>query len=292
MEPDLVYPLLRGRDVKKWYAEFRDRYVVLPVDPQGRDIEPSDMRVKYPNTYKYFLNFFNDLISRSGEPYKTKLEPYKRLPLEKAEKAAPPFYWVFNAKPSLAPFKVVWKEVSARMGAGGFHVAVLEHVSDTYLGNKTVVPDHTVVLIPLASREEAYYLAGVLNSILVALVLQYAVVSSVENLSIPKFDPNNVLHRKIAELSVRAHELARCLYARAKPSYCSSVNAEEELRRVKREIDLAVVQLFDLSEEDLREFERLMAVLSGEELPAEEEAEVPEEPGLSTQHSTTSWRFF
>ncbi|MFZ8792934.1 MAG: class I SAM-dependent DNA methyltransferase, partial [Acidilobaceae archaeon] len=33
--------------------------------------------------------------------------------------------------------------------------------------------------------------------------------------------------------------------------------------------------------EDLREFERLLAMLSGEELPAEEEVEVPEEPKVS-----------
>jgi len=93
-------------------------------------------------------------------------------------------------------------------------------------------------------------------------------------------------------ISRRAHELARCVYAERKPDYCRGMDAEKELRKVEGDIDLAVAQLFGLSEEDLREFERLMAVLSGEELPAEEEAEVPEEPGLSTQHSTTSWRFF
>jgi type II restriction/modification system DNA methylase subunit YeeA len=282
VEPDLVYPLLRGKDVKKWYIDFKERYIVLPHYEDGKPIPHSTMKIKYPLTWQYLYQFFNDLINRSGGFLKQKLAPYKKYPIEQAEKLTVPFYYVMNnVKASLAPYKVVWKEVSARMGAGGFHVAVLEHVSDTYLGNKTVVPDHTVVLIPLASREEAYYLAGVLNSILVALVLQYAVVSSVENLSIPVFDPNKVLHRKIAELSVRAHELARCLYAKAKPSYCSSVNAEEDLRRVERELDLVVAQLFGLSEEDLREFEKLMAILSGEELPAEEEVEVPEEPKVS-----------
>jgi hypothetical protein len=59
------------------------------------------------------------------------------------------------------------------------------------------------------------------------------------------------------------------------------INAEEELRRVERDLDIAVAQLFGLSEEDLREFERLLAILSGEELPAEEEVEVSEEPKVS-----------
>jgi type II restriction/modification system DNA methylase subunit YeeA len=288
VEPDLVYPLIRGRDIKRWYAEFRDRYAILPVDPQGRDIEPSDMRVKYPNTYKYFLNFFNDLISRSGEPYKTKLEPYKRLSLEKAEKIAPPFYWIFNVKPNLAPFKVVWKEITQK---GGFACAVLCEISDRYLGSKVPIPDHKLMLVPLASADEAYYLAGVLNSLIVRSVVT-AYVSQLETgthildyIKIPKYDLNNGLHRKIAELSRRAHELAKCIYAERKPDYCRGVDAEEDLRRVERELDLAVAQLFGLSEEDLREFERLMAILSGGELPVEEEVEVPEEPLVTVSNT-------
>jgi hypothetical protein len=70
-------------------------------------------------------------------------------------------------------------------------------------------------------------------------------------------------------------------YAEKKPDYCREINAEEELRSVERELDLAVAQLFGLSEEDLREFERLLAILSGEELPVEEEIEIPEEPKIS-----------
>jgi len=87
---------------------------------------------------------------------------------------------------------------------------------------------------------------------------------------IPKYDPNNGLHKKIADLSRRAHELAKCIYAERKPDYCRGIDAEGSLRNVERELDLAVAQLFGLSEEDLREFERLMAILSGEELPSEE----------------------
>jgi len=282
VEPDLVYPLIRGRDVKKWYVDFKNRYVILPVSAEGKDISTSEMKAKYPNAYNYFFNFFNDLISRGGEPYKSKLEPYRKMPLSSAEKIAPPFYWVFNVKPSLAPYKVVWKEVSARMQAGGFHVAVVEPLKDRWLGLKPVVPDHTVVLIPLNDESEAYFLAGILNSTLVAFVLQYAVVASIDNLGIPKFNPNNELHRRIVELSKRAHELAKCIYAEKKPDYCSNVRSpEEELKRVEKELDATVARLYGLSEDDLREFEKLLAILSGEELLVEEEVELPEEPKVS-----------
>ena len=281
VEPDLVYPLIRGRDIKKWYVEFNDRYIVLPVDVEGKDISLNDMRTKYPNTYSYFFNFFNDLVNRGGEPYKSKLEAYRKIPLNNAEKIAPPFYWVFNAKPSLAPYKVVWKEISARMQVGGFHVAVVEPIQDMHLGSRIVVPDHTVVLIPLMNRDEAYYLAGILNSILITFIFQYAVVSSIESLRLFKFDPNNELHKRIAELSKKAHKLVRCIYAEKKPDYCSSIrNPEEELKHVEKEINIAVAQLYGLSEDDLRIIESLLAILSGEELPVEE-VELPEEPKVS-----------
>jgi type II restriction/modification system DNA methylase subunit YeeA len=283
-EPDLVYPLLRGRDIKKWYAGFNDRYIILPIDPQGNNISSTDMKVKYPHAYNYFYNFFNDLISRGGEPYKSKLELYKRMPIEKAEKIAPPFYWVFNVKPSLSPYKVVWKRSAGAITgkAVSFACAVAEPIN-----GKPVVPDDTTILIETKTPEEAYYIVGLLNSAIVrAIIASYTVeihqeTHIIDVIKIPKFDQNNGIHRKIVELSKRAHELARCIHAEIKPSYCMGINAEEDLRRVERDLDLAVAQLFGLSEEDLREFERVLAILSGEELPAEEEVEVPEEPKVS-----------
>jgi type II restriction/modification system DNA methylase subunit YeeA len=286
VEPDLVYPLVRGRDVKKWWVEFKDRYIILPVKQNGDTIPHLEMKTKFPGIYDYFHNFFDELVKRSGEPYKTKLKPYRKSPLQVAEQKAPPFYWVFNAKPSLAPYKVVWKEVSARMKAGGFHTAVLEPSKD--LEMKPVIPDHTVVLIPIFNRDEAYYLAGVLNSTIVGVISQYAVVGSLEEyMAVPKFDPNNQIHKQIVALSVKAHELARCIHAEVKPSYCDEVvNPLKELEKVEGEIDLAVAELFGLSLEDLREFEKLMAILSGEEPPEEpEEVEPVGEPIITISNT-------
>jgi len=268
IEPDLVYPLIRGRDVEKWYAEFRGRYVIVPHDPKtAKPLPEAEVKSKLPLTYQYLNSYKSDLESRS---------------IHRLWGKGNPFYAVYDIGVyTFAPYKVVWKEVSARMQAGGFHVAVVEPVEDRWLGLKPVVPDHTVVLIPLSNRDEAYFLAGVLNSTLISLALQYAVVTSIENLGVPKFNPNDRRHQKIAELSRRAHELAKCIHSEVKPDYCRDIDAEEELGRVEREIDLAVAQLYGLAEDDLREFEKLMAILSGEELPAEEVVELPEEPKVN-----------
>jgi len=284
IEPDLVYPLIRGRDVKKWYVEFKKRYVILPVNTEGEDINPSEMRAKCPNAYNYFLNFFDDLVSRGGEPYKSKLEPYRRMSLDSAEKLAPPFYWVFNVKPSLAPYKVAWKEIAGAITgkAVSFACAVVEPME-----GKPVVPDHTVMLVATNSPEEAYYIAGFLNSAIArAIIASYTYelrqeTHILDTIKVPKYDAQNEIHRKIAELSRRAHELARCIYAENKPEYCRDINAEKGLESVERELDLAVARLLGLSEDDLREFMNLMAILSGEELPTEEGVELPEEPKVS-----------
>jgi hypothetical protein len=265
VEPDLVYPLIRGEDVKKWYVEFKDRYVIVPHNPKtANPIPEGDMKVRWPFTYKYLVNYRRELEDRS---------------IHKLWGKGNPFYAVYDIGTyTFAPYKVVWKEVSARMTVGGFHVAVIEPLQDKYLGEKTVVPDHTVVLISVGDRDEAYYLAGILNSTIITFALQYAVVESISNLNIPKFNPNNDLHRRIAELSRRAHELARCIYASSKPSYCAGINAEGELARVEDELDLAVARLYGISEGELKEFRRLMAILLGEEVPVEGEVEVPKNP--------------
>jgi len=282
VEPDLVYPLVRGRDVKRWYVGYEDRYIILPTDLHGNIIEHKEMKVKYRDTYNYFYNFFTELINRGGEPYKSKLEPYRTLSLEVAERKAPPFYWVFNVKPSLAPYKVVWKNIAGAItGKAEFSCAVISNVNDKFLGNKIVIPNVKLMLVPLTSEDEAYYLAAMLNSAIVrSIVASYVIETGISThildfIKVPKYDPKNELHRKISELARKAHELAKEIYEKDRR------DLEDELRKVEDEIDIAVAKLLGLSDRYLREFKMLLAILSGEELPEEEEVVIPEKPSVN-----------
>jgi hypothetical protein len=291
VEPDLVYPLLRGKDVKRWYAEYKDRYVIIPHDPTtGKPYKPEDMKVKFPNTYSYLIQYKEELKKRSIKPFLSLQEKIKKAKLEAERKKAEEeldknFYIIDNIGAyTFAPYKVVWGAISGAISgkATSFEVAVVDTIN-----NRPVVPDHSVMLVPTNSLEEAYYLAGLMNSIIIRTVVasysyeigQYTHILKI--IKIPKYDLNDNLHKKIAELSRRAHKLAKCVYAERKPDYCRGIDAEKELRKVEENIDIAVAQLLGLSEEDLREFERLMAILSGGELPVEEEVEIPEEPKVS-----------
>ncbi|MEM4913588.1 MAG: class I SAM-dependent DNA methyltransferase, partial [Desulfurococcaceae archaeon] len=283
VEPDLVYPLIRGRDVKRWYIGFKKRYIVLPVDINGSTLSHSILKVKYPKTWEYFINFFDDLVRRGGEPYKSKLKPYRNEKFDTAEKKAPPFYWVFNVKPSLAPYKVVWKNIAGAItGKAEFSCAVVGSVSDKYLGIKPIIPNVKLMLIPLNSEEEAYYLSGVLNSVITRFIVASYVIETgisthiVDYVNIPKFSSDSPIHKQISQLSRRAHELAKCIYAEVKPDYCGELrNPGEELAEVEEEIDRLVAELYGVPEDALQDIRRLLAILKAEEAP--EKGEVEEE---------------
>ncbi|HEX5978874.1 MAG TPA: hypothetical protein VFY68_16440, partial [Nitrososphaeraceae archaeon] len=47
--------------------------------------------------------------------FKSQLEPYRKKRIDVAESMAAPFYWLFNMRQSLSPYKVVWKEIAGRI---------------------------------------------------------------------------------------------------------------------------------------------------------------------------------
>ena len=60
IEPDLVYPLLRGRDVQRWNAE-PSAHIILAQDPETRKgIPESEMKHRWPKTYAYLKQFEGD----------------------------------------------------------------------------------------------------------------------------------------------------------------------------------------------------------------------------------------
>jgi hypothetical protein len=277
VEKDLIYPLVRGRDVKKWYITRELGYILLPVDEKGETLTHEKMKLNYPKTWSYLINFVQDLVRRGGEPYKSKLAPYRKERFEKAEKIAPPFYWLFNASPSLAPYKVVWKRIAGAITgkAISFASAVLEPTKTEFLGSRPVILNDSLILIPFENDEEAYYVTGVLNSSIVLLVIaSYTYELRQEThitqyIRIPKFDPKNPLHQKLSQLSRRAHEIAKKIYEEDRE------DLKEDLSKIEEEIDKTVAQLYDITDE-LREIKRCLAILKCEEVEEEEIEESPE----------------
>ncbi|MEM4179860.1 MAG: N-6 DNA methylase, partial [Candidatus Caldarchaeum sp.] len=285
IEPELVYPLIRGRDVKKWYVDHKDRYIILPHDnSSGAPLSHSTFKVKYPNTYKYLYHYKEELVNRSIKPF---IQAHKK---KKLSELYDKFYILDNiGKYTFAPYKVVWKNIAGAITgkATDFQAAVVEPRNDKWLGPKIVIPNVKLMLTPVADKDEAYYLCAILNSTPIKYVAaSYMIETGIstnlyEYIILPKYDARNKLHRDIAELGKKAHELAAQIYASNKPDLI------DQLRYVENEIDKAVAELYGLSDEELAEIKRFFAILAGEEMPEEEAVDEDEKAELTVTFPKT-----
>jgi SAM-dependent methyltransferase len=222
VEPNLLYPLLRGRDVQRWHAQPSAWIIVPRLKPQ-QVIPLSEMQVKFPKTYAYLKQFAPTLLQR------------KDAITQGALKRGEPFYFYGAVGDyTFAPWKVVWREQSAQMTAA---------VVGTAAG-KPVMPDHKLMLVDCNSKIEAHYICALLNSsIIMAVVQAYAVSIQMDphildHIRIPRYDPNNPVHRELADLSRQA----RVIVARGDTAW---------LGQVEKKIDELAAQVWGLTESEM-----------------------------------------
>ena len=241
IEPDFVYPLLRGRDVGRWRAQ-PSAYILMVQDPVKRTgYEESWLKVTYPQTYAYLKQFEDVLRQRSG--YRKYFDPVKD-----------PFYSMYDvAEYTFAPYKVMWRRMIGRTDG-----VVTSQIADAYLGEIVPVCHEVTTFVTFSDRVEANYFCAVLNSAFPSLIsLSYSTSKSfgsphvLEHVAIPAFDVANPLHRALASLSERAHRLAAVVK-----------EGETELRQVEGEIDRAAAELWGITEEELEEIRRALAELA------------------------------
>lgn len=219
VEAEFVHPLIRGRDVGRWRWQT-SVWIILPQskDNPAKAVPESILKVKYPKTYTYFNEFRNEIAECAL---------FKQF----FRKDIDPFYSSYNVGPyTMAPYLVAWKEVATHIQA-----AVIDQSND----GQIAIPDHKLVFVSLENEEEAFYLAGLLNSSLItAMVRAYALQTSIsghifEYAAIPPFKARNSIHGLIAKLSRRCHELQRA-------------NELDDLVSVENEINAAVNSLFGI----------------------------------------------
>ena len=224
IESGLVYPLLRGQNVTRWSAV--PQHSILITHHAGmklRAIAETEMRRAFPRAHAYLQRF---------EPMLRQRPAYKRY-----FKPDAPFYSLFNiGEYTFAPWKVVWREQSLP-----FTAAVVGSA-----GDRLVVPDHKLMIVPLESEAEAHYLCAVLNSLPVsAAVAAYTVETQIDthvldHIAVPRFDRAQPVHRLLASASRRAH-LAR------------AANDPSGLQRAEIAINEGTARVWGLSAHDLAE---------------------------------------
>lgn len=187
LEKELLFPLLRGRDVSRWRAHA-SAYILFVQDvKKRRGTDLNSLKSDFPLTYRWLESQQKLLLQRSA--YKRYFRPDRD-----------PFYSMFNSgEYTLAQWKVVWSEQSSEI-----RCAVVGKEN-----RKVVVPDHKIMLVECSSEPEAYYVAGLINS----TPFRYAVTSYaieiqmgphvLENVRVPRFDAASKLHQAIASESGR-----------------------------------------------------------------------------------------
>lgn len=194
IESDFIFPLLQGRNIKRWRA-LGNIHIIVPQDPKNpsKAYPENKLKINFPLTYKYLEKFRNELEKRSG---------YKKYLSDS------PFYAVYNiGKYTFAPFKVVWMRVSNDIGA-----AVIGFPKDTKL--KVIIPIETAVLIPFEDEEEAFYVSAVINARPWRFCIAASSVSGtggfgstnvLDKARIPKYNPSNKVHQELVNLSRLLH---------------------------------------------------------------------------------------
>ncbi len=253
LEPDLLYPLVRGRDVHRWLAQ-PSAYLLMTQDPQlRRGLDPTTVQTRYPKTWAYLKRFETVLRERSG---------FKRYFTRKQGKQVVeigPFYSLFNVGDyTFAPWKVVWPNMGNRIDAA---------VISTENG-KAIVPQHIVTILPVEDDSEAFYVASVVNSTPFQFTAHaysqaggksFGTPEILDKILVPKFNRQSSLHTQLSALSRRAHALAPSAYA-------GDPQAQQELRQVEAQIDTLAAQLWGLTPSELAGLRQALAELKREDI--------------------------
>ena len=231
VEADLVYPLLRGRDVRRWRCQ-PSAHILIPQQPDKPSvaISESELKVEYPHAYAYLKEF--EAILRQRAAYR------KYFDTQKA-----PFYSMYDVGPyTFAPHKVLWREQAADLTA-----AVPEKT------DRPAVPDHKLMLVECRSDSESHYLCAALNSAPVRLLVRsYGVETQtsthvLDHAAVPRFDPSTKVHQQLSQQSQTAHLLA-----------AEGMRGARRLCEVESEIDELAAQLWGLTSAELKEIQQAL----------------------------------
>jgi hypothetical protein len=229
LEPDLVFPTLRGREVRRWQA-IPEIAIVIPQNPDS----PSNamplrtLQTKFPKTFNYLNGFYGDLTAR------TILKQYLQNQ---------PFYAMYNTGPyTFAPYKVVWTRVGDDL-----RCAVVGGHKIGELSNEIVTPIETVVFVPFEDLDESHFFCALLNSSPSRFTVSsysnkgtgsFGSPHILEHIAISKYQSENALHRELARLSKSCHQ---------------KTAADIDVRDLEEQIDELAAELWDLTKDELKE---------------------------------------
>ena len=195
LEKEFVFPFLTGNELDLWNYEYT-KYILCPHTAESK-MYPVEMQVlkKYPLTIEYFQEFKVELENRKGF---TSFDKHIHLKSYYALQRIGDY--------TFSPYKVAWRFISKE-----FRPAVIEYANDKYLGTKNIIGNEKIISVGLNSKDEAYYLCGLLSSTPYRETIESYMVgtqitpSIIKRLNLPKYSPENKNHFAISTLCKKGH---------------------------------------------------------------------------------------
>lgn len=265
IEAAFLFPYIEWKDVQAFTAKPTS-YILIPQDPRTKaGFDEQMLRASHPHTYDMLAEFRSVLEKRSG---------YRRYFGGGKTGTRAAFYSVFNfSSESSAPYRVVWATMGSR-----FRAAVVEFVDDPYLGLKPPQVKNTVISAPVSSREEAHYLAGLLNSTPLNYLATFGSVRGgksfgsggfLKRVRIPRFDASDPLHRQISSVATDISE------------HMSNDDMSGALT-ARTSLDAAAAELWRIGRDDLTAMRQLLVDITSVGVPiGRDAADVDDDDGDS-----------
>lgn len=233
IEPDFVYNLLRGKEICQWKIKSEHSILMMHDPKERKGYNEKNISVEYPKTYAFLKTFENELINR---PIFKKFFCVKNKSKRKETfNLKAPFYSMYGVGDyTFSPYKVVWKEQST--------ILICAVVDETI--TPRIMPDHKLMFVSFQDKNSAYYCCALLASTPCRTAIKSYVINTststhiLDYISIPKFDQQNPLHDKIANLGIEATRLAY-------------ENKSAELLQIEEEIDAYSCEIWNISKTEL-----------------------------------------
>ncbi|MCE5243034.1 MAG: hypothetical protein ABFD98_16460 [Syntrophobacteraceae bacterium] len=234
LEPEYVFPLLRGRDVESWKCTV-SRAILCPHSVQTgmHAVDRSVLQSETPLTLAYLHAFREKLLERRG------FAAWERRYLDEA------FYACQRiGSYTFAPYKVVWRYICR-----SFLCCVVEPHPVCGGEMRPVIPHEKLMLLGFQDAEEAYYVCGVLSSTPVRFFVESRMIETqigphvISQLSLPVFDSLNVAHRRIA--------------AECRAGHASRAEGDDaEARRRMDSLDDLMAEILSITVDEIRALQR------------------------------------
>jgi hypothetical protein len=213
IEPDLLFPFVSGKSIKRWGYDIAGLYVVPHTAESGMSpISEQEMKRKYRLTYGFLNRFQRELAAR---------------PLHKRWGPSHPFYALYNIGPyTFVPHRVAWKRSTK-----SFAATVLGAVNMPLLGNRLVLANADAMVIDLSSEARAHFVCGLLNSDFARHRIDRSITTKAHRdiisvVPLPRLDRHNDAHVEVVRLSRELH---------------SAVAKNEQKRTDKLQLDLDLI---------------------------------------------------